>query len=71
MHITPLNEIKPTLAYHRVNETWEPWGPQTGFLYTAAVLTCGCCGAIISGMGGPGGPDWMCISCYHAKIKSV
>jgi len=69
MQITPLMNTKPILAYHKVNDIWEPWAPQSGFMYTAAVLACGCCGKIISGMGGPGGPDWRCLTCF-ADIES-
>ena len=67
MIIQPLGEIQPIHGYHKVDGEWQPWATKPGFMYTAALLSCGYCGSLISGMGGPGGPDWMCVSCYEKE----
>jgi hypothetical protein len=74
MDIVPLHEgtheIRPILAYRKVNDRWEPWTINPGNLYTAAMLACGRCGNIISGMGGPGGENWLCPKCYQQEISA-
>jgi hypothetical protein len=64
------NEI---LGYRKTGkDTWEPIEqPKKGFMYTAAIMTCGQCGNVISGMGGGGAQNTYCVSCYEKEHNGV
>jgi hypothetical protein len=61
------------LGYRKTGkDTWEPIEqPMKGFVYTAAIMTCGCCGTVISSMGGPGSQNTYCIPCYEKNILEL
>ena len=59
------NEI---LGYRKTGkDDWQPIIHSKGYLYTAAVMTCGCCGSVITGMGGPGTQNTYCVPCYEKE----
>ena len=53
------------LGYRKTGkDTYEPITQSKGYIFTAAVLTCGKCKGMISGMGGPGNSNTICVPCY-------
>ena len=56
------------LGYRKTGkDTWAPIVQPRGYIYTAAVMTCGHCNSWISGMGGPGGHNTVCVPCYEKE----
>jgi hypothetical protein len=56
------------LGYRKTGkDTWEPIIHSSGYIFTAAVMTCGRCSTMISGMGGPGGKNTICVPCYEKE----
>ena len=56
------------LGYRKTGkDTWEPIIQSNGYIFTAAVMSCGRCGGWISGMGGPGGNNTICVPCYEKE----
>lgn len=56
------------LGYRKTGkDSWQPIIHSKGYMYTAAVMTCGCCGNMITGMGGPGTQHTYCVSCYEKE----
>lgn len=59
------------LGYRKTGrDTWEPIRHSKGYIYTAAVMHCGSCGNMISGMGGPGTQNTVCPACYEIKQRA-
>jgi hypothetical protein len=60
------------LGYRKTGkDTWQPITQDKGYIYTAAVMTCGCCGGMISGMGGPGTQNTYCVRCYEKECNDL
>lgn len=58
------------LGYRKTGkDIWEPIIQRKDYIYTAAVMICGKCNGWITGMGGPGGNNTYCLSCYE-KVKN-
>ena len=53
------------LGYRKTGkDAYEPITQSKGYIFTAAVMHCGKCQSVISGMGGPGGNNTLCVTCY-------
>lgn len=63
--------IGDILGYRKTGkDTWEPIVHSKGYMYTAALMHCGRCGSMISGMGGPGSSNTVCVPCYKRETSS-
>ncbi len=59
------------LGYRKTGkDTYEPITQPKGYIFTAAIMTCGKCKSMISGMGGPGNSNTLCVPCY-TELKNV
>ena len=58
------------LGYRKIaKDVWEPIIQEKGYMFTAALMFCGKCQDPISGMGGPGNNNTVCVPCYEEITK--
>lgn len=60
------------LGYRKIGkDSYQPIIQSKGYIFTAAIMTCGKCKSVISAMGGPGGNNTLCVPCYTELKNEV